>query len=772
MEIDNHADTCCLGSNFTPIYFTNYTCNVTPFSEEYSVMKDVPIASGVTAWDNPDTGETILLQVNQGLWFGDKLECSLINPQQCREYGIGICDDPYDPNGRPIGIMEYDTETFIPMEYSECLVKLRTRAPTTEEIQHHTLITMTSEAPWDPRRVGTKRKLRTEVEHRNIISSLKRQKVELRSESEFESYMTSCSTAYSDHHLLDRMVASVRVNHEAAIVTDDEESDTEDDRKVSLVKANERHTAIGPEELAKTFGIGIEAAQKTLKATTQLAIRSAKFPLSRRYRTDLLQSTCRRLNVLVHTDTMFATAKGLLGNTAAQVFTDGQYIYFCPMRTKKHAGRALVSFTEDVGIPDRIRFDQAKETMKEGTEFMKTIHKKHINKQMSEAYAHWQIRAEDAIRELKRKWKGLRQCRNIPRRLWEYGMTWCAETMSLTVRHGSDRTPKEMITGDTPDISEYTDFTFYDWVWFIQEPGGEEEPHLGRWLGVSHRVGSGMCYYVLKENGEVLSKTSVQHVTREELQTDDIRDRCSRWEEKLKKRLDTKDFVLEYKDTDPGTMYIDDIDGEDNSNWVTELEEDPMIPEADQFPTPDSVDEYINTMIMVPDGDGRQSGIVRKRMKTNDGTPIGTRNKNFLLDTRKYEVELSDGTTKEFYANQIAENMFAQCDEEGRHYNLLSEIVDYRREEGVAVPKEEGWIYQSNGRKSRKLTTKGWWLRVEWKEGTGDWIALKDMKESYPVETAEYAVQMKLHQEPAFAWWVNDVLKKRDRIIAKVKSRY
>ena len=51
-------------------------------------------------------------------------------------------------------------------------------------------------------------------------------------------------------------------------------------------------------------------------------------------------------------------------------------------------------------------------------------------------------------------------------------------------------------------------------------------------------------------------------------------------------------------------------------------------------------------------------------------------------------------------------------------------------------------------------------------------ILIKDMKESHPVQLAEYAVQAKISQEPAFAWWVPYVLKKRNRIIAKVKSKY
>jgi hypothetical protein len=174
---------------------------------------------------------------------------------------------------------------------------------------------------------------------------------------------------------------------------------------------------------------------------------------------------------------------------------------------------------------------------------------------------------------------------------------------------------------------------------------------------------------------------------------------------------------------------------------------------------------------MIPRPDGRIQGRIAKRSKDNDGNPVGRRNDNFLLDTRRYEVELEDGTTEEFYANVIAENLFSQVDSEGNQYVLMKEISDHRRDKS-AVPISDGWVEMKNGRRFRKKTTRGWQLLVEWKEGGSDWISLKDLKESYPVEVAEYAKANKIADEPAFAWWVNDVIRRRNRIIAKVKSRY
>ncbi|TAN87586.1 MAG: hypothetical protein EYR95_16485, partial [Phormidium sp. SL48-SHIP] len=638
IELDSHADTCCFGSNFTPVNFTEYYCDVTPFSEEYSAMKDVPIASAATAWDNPETGEPIILIFHQGLWFGDSLTHSLINPNQVRNNGIEVRDDPYDPEGRPLGIREPETGIEVPMEFIECIVRVNTRAPTIDEINANPCIVMTSDAPWEPAKIGKKDKYSAEnISRHAIVSGLTAARNDDRKRSECEEFVAGCSEVYSDNLMLERMVKSVRISSTDTVATESEsDSDSEMDEipMVSVSKmGSRRHTRITAPELARIFSCGIDTAERTLKATTQLAIRHAVHPLSRRYKTDLMQTACRRLNVEMHTDTMFGTVKGIRGSAACQVFTDGDFIWVSPIPTKKHTGMALVDFTHDVGIPDRLRFDSSKEQMGEGTIFMKTVRKKHIHWKRIEPYAHWQNRAENAIKELRRRWRLIRQRRQIPNRLWEYGLTWIAETMSLTVRHGQDRTAREKITGDTPDISEYVDFEFYDWVWYWDMPGGEDNPELGRWLGVAHRIGGSMCYYILAKTGEVISRTSVQHMTREEAEVDGNKSRMSEYDKAIKEKLGRGDFVL--NETPENAFIIDDED----EDVAVEFEEDPGIPEADEFPTPELYDEYLNSLVMVPEGDGRKEGRVTKRLKDRHGMPVGVRHQNYLMDTRKYEVE-------------------------------------------------------------------------------------------------------------------------------------
>ena len=56
--------------------------------------------------------------------------------------------------------------------------------------------------------------------------------------------------------------------------------------------------------------------------------------------------------------------------------------------------------------------------------------------------------------------------RNIPGRLWDYGLKWESEIMSCMAWGPLERTGVERITGNTPDISEWIDFEMYNLVWF------------------------------------------------------------------------------------------------------------------------------------------------------------------------------------------------------------------------------------------------------------------------------------------------------------------
>ena len=117
-----------------------------------------------------------------------------------------------------------------------------------------------------------------------------------------------------------------------------------------------------------------------------------------------------------------------------------------------------------------------------------------------------------------------------------------------------------------------------------------------------------------------------------------------------------------------------------------------------------------------------------------------------------------DGAVQQYAANIIAENLIGQVDDDGHRYLCLDQILDWRVD--GSEEKEKG-----------KKTTKGHQLHVAWRDGTESWIPLKDMKESYPIETAEFAVQSGIHELPAYQWWIPHAMRKKDQIISATVHR-
>ena len=130
-----------------------------------------------------------------------------------------------------------------------------------------------------------------------------------------------------------------------------------------------------------------------------------------------------------------------------------------------------------------------------------------------------------------------------------------------------------------------------------------------------------------------------------------------------------------------------------------------------------------------------------------------------------------DGTKQSLSADYIAENVFAQGDQDGNRQVLLDKIINYCTT-SKEVKQQDAFITTRTSTKRQRETTIGWELLVQWKDGSTNWITLKDLKESYPVQVTEYSVGVRISMELAFAWWVPYTLKKCKQIVAKVKSKY
>eukprot|EP00957_Ditylum_brightwellii_P037872 2864154-Ditylum_brightwellii.AAC.1 len=80
--------------------------------------------------------------------------------------------------------------------------------------------------------------------------------------------------------------------------------------------------------------------------------------------------------------------------------------------------------------------------------------------------------------------------------------------------------------------------------------------------------------------------------------------------------------------------------------------------------------------------------------------------------------------------------MYAQVDEEGHQFWVLSEITNHRKDAST-ISMANGMIRSANGQVKPKITTRGCELLAQFKDEGLEWVKLKDLKVAYPVELAE-----------------------------------
>ena len=116
-------------------------------------------------------------------------------------------------------------------------------------------------------------------------------------------------------------------------------------------------------------------------------------------------------------------------------------------------------------------------------------------------------------------------------------------------------------------------------------------------------------------------------------------------------------------------------------------------------------DQILNAEVSLQLGEDMSIGKVIQRAVGYDGQTAGTYDDNPTNNTMIYEVEFPDGQIKEYSANIIAENMLSQVDPEGYSLTLMEAIVDYKRDEAVAIPKSEMYVVSKRVQKRLRKTT-------------------------------------------------------------------
>ena len=180
-------------------------------------------------------------------------------------------------------------------------------------------------------------------------------------------------------------------------------------------------------------------------------------------------------------------------------------------------------------------------------------------------------------------------------------------------------------------------------------------------------------------------------------------------------------------------------------------------------------DHLLNPEVQLQLGNELTMGKVKCHALGPEGKVVGQYDDNPFLNSMTYEVKFVDGQVWEYSAIVIAQNMLTRVDSEGFSTSLMEGIVDCCKDESVAVTKTDKYVYTKSGQWQLRKTTAGWDMLVRWKDQMESWIKLSDMKESHPVEMAEFAKLKGIDDKSAFAWWNPYALGKRDMILSSIK---
>ena len=449
------------------------TCTVQPFNDSMKAMKNIQTVNVAYAYDTEE-GEVYILRVNHTLDFTSTMENSILCTNQARSNGIIIDDVPklFDMKGDSTQAATFpENNTSIPIEFHGPVPFLPIRYPTAEELSTCKHLELTSDEMWDPTNIGVSAISTTFYQNMNPDSL----------------------------HLFNAL--------ERQII-------------VSGYKTTP-HGDLTPELLSKYWNISLPAAKRTLEVTTSDHIRLSRARGGRRVKTMAHQRQYKQMTGYLSkfcSDTFKSNVTSIRGNNYFQLFCNrGSFITGTPIKTKSQAPETLDIFLHDVGIPSEIMTDGAKELHK--GEWGKKCKRHTIHQKMTEPKSPWQNPAEMYGGILKRKIKTRMRETATPIRIWDYSWEYEANLYSLTASGNpvlDGVTGFEKVHGYTPNISEYLNFQWYDWVWFT-DGTSSDNLRIGRWCGPAHTCSQGFAYHVLTDKGNMITRSSVFPMTNDEM---------------------------------------------------------------------------------------------------------------------------------------------------------------------------------------------------------------------------------------------------------------
>ena len=100
-----------------------------------------------------------------------------------------------------------------------------------------------------------------------------------------------------------------------------------------------------------------------------------------------------------------------------------------------------------------------------------------------------------------------------PKKIWDEALEYEAYVRSNTAHNIyilQVEVPETVMSGETSDISQFSELVFYQWFMFRDNPiqFPDENPVLGRYLGPALYAGTEIIAKIMKDNGEVVHRST------------------------------------------------------------------------------------------------------------------------------------------------------------------------------------------------------------------------------------------------------------------------
>ena len=121
----------------------------------------------------------------------------------------------------------------------------------------------------------------------------------------------------------------------------------------------------------------------------------------------------------------------ILGNTVANVYTQGKFVKVYSITAGRESGQSPIDFTDNVGVPEELLTDGAGDFTGKITEFVKHDRQMYMQLHNSEqGRNNHNHAAEREIGLLEKHWRRRMIKKVVPTQLWDFELVYEAELIS------------------------------------------------------------------------------------------------------------------------------------------------------------------------------------------------------------------------------------------------------------------------------------------------------------------------------------------------------